>query len=66
MHLHTCVYACNLCTSLSACVLNLMSFYPFADLSIFHGVLEAEVVAGGLYFFFSHDGHIIPYLGADA
>lgn len=52
VHLHTRVYACDLCTSLYIPVLKLMSYYPLAaDLCIFHGMLDVEVVAGGLYFF---------------
>jgi len=29
-----------------------MNYYPLADFCIFHGILTAEVVAGGLYLFF--------------
>lgn len=45
-------------------VLKLMSYYPLGDLCIFHGVLDIEVVAGGLYFF-SLYGQIIPYFGSE-
>lgn len=52
MQFHTCVNVCDLCTSLYAPVLKLMSYYPLAGLCIFHGVLGAEAVQGGVVFFF--------------